>query len=210
MSSRLPLLVRLPLLAWLLVVWLALWGEVSVANLLSGLAVGSALLVVFPNPSLSWGGPLRPMRVVIFHAYFLFKVCQATAIVAWEVVTPGSRIREGIIGVAITADSDAVVTVVANAITLTPGTLTVEVGENPPTLFVHVLHLHDVEEVRMEVRRLEWLALQAYGSPEARAEVVSPRRRVRSPEPTRSVEGPHRRRGAPETWETDDDPGESS
>lgn len=187
---------RLPLLVWLVVVWLALWGEVSVANLLSGLAVGVALLILFPSPSLSWVGPLRPVRAVIFHTYFLYKVCQATAIVAWEVVTPGSRIREGIIGVAITADSDAVVTVLANAISLTPGTLTVEVGEDPPTLFVHALHLHDVEEVRMEVRRLEWLALQAYGSAESRAKVVSPRRRARSPEPTRSLET--------------DDPGERS
>lgn len=184
---------RLPLLAWLLVVWLALWGELSVANLLSGVAVGGALLVVFPKPSLSWAGPLRPVRVVVFHAYFLFKVCQATAIVAWEVVTPGSRIREGIIGVPITGDSDAVVTVVANAISLTPGTLTIEVGDDPPTLFVHALHLHDPEEIRMEVRRLEWYALQAYGSPEARAEAPWPTRRGRSPEPTRSVEteGPH-------------------
>lgn len=186
---------RLPLLAWLVVAWLALWGEVSVANLLSGLAVGAALLVVFPNPSLSVG-TLRPVWMVVFHAYFLVKLCQATAIVAWEVVTPGSRIREGIVGVAITADSDAVVTIVANAISLTPGTLTVEVGDDPPTLFVHVLHLHDVEEIRMEVRRLEWFALQAYGSPEKRDKVVTPHRRTRSPEPTRSVET--------------DDPGESS
>lgn len=201
---------RLPLLAWLVIAWLALWGEVSVANLVSGLAVGAALLVVFPNPSLSVG-PVRPVWMVVFHAYFLIKLCQATAIVAWEVVAPRSRIREGIIGVAVTTDSDAVITIVANAISLTPGTLTVEVGEDPSTLFVHVLHLHDVEEIRMEVRRLEWLALQAYGSPEKRDKVVSPRRRTRSPEPTRSVENdqPDRRRDAPEAWENDSDEGKT-
>lgn len=179
---------RLPLLAWLALVWLALWGDLSVANALSGLAVGALLLVAFPEPSLRWSGPLRLWRALVFHAYFLAKVCEATAIVAWEVATPWSRIREGIVGVPITGDSDAVTTVVANAITLTPGTLTLEVGQNPPTLFVHALHLHDVDKVRREVRRLEWLALLAYGSSEARRRGPPAAAPGASPEPTHSFE----------------------
>jgi multicomponent Na+:H+ antiporter subunit E len=54
---------------------------------------------------------------------------------------------------------------VADAVTLTPGTLTVEVRREPvPVLYVHVLHLRAVEDVRADVHRLRDLAERAFGS----------------------------------------------
>jgi multicomponent Na+:H+ antiporter subunit E len=62
-----------------------------------------------------------------------------------------------------------VVTLIADAITLTPGTLTLEVVADPLTLYVHVLDGRDLEAVRREVRRLEVLAVRAFGDAEALA-----------------------------------------
>jgi multicomponent Na+:H+ antiporter subunit E len=71
--------------------------------------------------------------------------------------------------------SDGIVTVVANAVTLTPGTLTVDVHEpgddTPPTIYVHVLQFDDVESVRRDVLRLEQLAVRAFGTKQQRAEI---------------------------------------
>ena len=62
-------------------------------------------------------------------------------------------------------------TIVANAVSLTPGTLTLEVSATePPVLYVHVLHLHDIEEAREDVRTLTRLvreALPVRGAPPA-------------------------------------------
>jgi multicomponent Na+:H+ antiporter subunit E len=63
--------------------------------------------------------------------------------------------------------SDTLVTVVANSVGLIPGSITVEVDHDPPTLFVHVLHLRSVEEVRAEIHELEVRAIRAFGAPEA-------------------------------------------
>ena len=86
-------------------------------------------------------------------------------------VTPRSRINQGIVAVPITGVSDVVITGVANAISLTPGTLTLEVRRDPPTLYVHVLHLRSVEDTRREILYLELLLLRAL-APERHDEIA--------------------------------------
>jgi multicomponent Na+:H+ antiporter subunit E len=80
--------------------------------------------------------------------------------------------------------SDALVTLVANSITLTPGTATIDVREHedgsPPTLYVHVLHFGDVESIRRDVLRLEQLAVRAFGSAEALRAVDAAARTART------------------------------
>jgi multicomponent Na+:H+ antiporter subunit E len=160
---------RLPFAAWLTFAWMALWGEFTLANLVGGALVSTLLLVVFPDAGPRAGATFRPVAAVKFLAYFLYKLVEANAVVAWEVLTPNNEsVHEGIVAVPVTGASDAVITVVANAISLTPGTLTLEVHDNPPMLFVHVLHLRSIEQTRAEVHRLEGLALAAFGDAAAR------------------------------------------
>lgn len=156
------------LVVWLLLVWLLLFGELSVANLLGGLVVVAVLLVVFPiGPVEGPIGRVRPLRWVGFALFFVWELVKATATVAWEIVTPGSRIRQGVIEIEVLGASDALVTLVANVITLTPGTLTLEVRKEPCRLYVHTLHLRDLESVRRDVLHLEAFAIRAFGSAEA-------------------------------------------
>jgi multicomponent Na+:H+ antiporter subunit E len=153
---------------WLTAVWIALWGELTPGNVLVGLLLGSLLLVAFPTLAPGRLGFVRPLKVLRFGAYFAYKLVEANVVVAWEVVTPSNEsVNEGIVAVPVSGASDAVITLVANAITLTPGTMTLEVRRDPATLFVHVLHLRSIEETRREVRDLERRVLEAFGSPHA-------------------------------------------
>ena len=157
----------LVLVGWLLVVWVALWGDISWANVLGGLVTAGGLVLLFPLRPATRQGYIRPWPALRFAVYFLWKLVEASAVVAWEVVTPHNRINEGIVAVPIHGLSNALVTIVANAISLTPGTLTLEVDEDPAVLYVHVLHLHDLEAVRLEVQHLERLAIAAFGPDDA-------------------------------------------
>ena len=153
---------------WLVVIWLALWSEVTVANVLSGLIVAVVVVGLFET----WRGGefvFRPLRALKFLGYFLFKLVEASLVVARTVISPRDRIRSGIVAVPLTGCSDALATLIADAISLTPGTLTLEVRRDPLTLYVHVLHVDDVEEVRREVRTLEVLAVEAFGAADALA-----------------------------------------
>lgn len=148
----------------LVAAWVALWGEVTLASVLGGVVVAVIAVVVSGGPR---PGPshLRPVAALRFLVVVAWSLVKATSLVAWEVITPRNRIVEGIIAVPLPGASPMVQLLVTNAIGLTPGTIVVEVDEDPCVLFVHVLHLHDVERVRAELVELGALAMSAFGAP---------------------------------------------
>ncbi|HSJ82718.1 MAG TPA: Na+/H+ antiporter subunit E [Acidimicrobiia bacterium] len=158
---------------WLIAVWLFLWGEITVGNLVGGSLVATLVLYLFKVDRVSATGAFRPLAALHFMFYFLVKLVEASLVVAWEVVTPRNRINEGIVAVPLAGVSDLLTTMVANSISLTPGTLTIDVGKDARVLYVHVLHLRSVEQVRREVYRLELLAIKAFGSDEAVDELMT-------------------------------------
>lgn len=165
--SRGPAALRgaLPTASWLTLVWMALWDDFSFANLLNGALVAVALLAVFPAQGPRHELSLRPLAALRFLAYFGWELVKANAVVAWQVVRPGVRLTEGVVAVPVRGPSEAIVTLVANAITLTPGTLTLEVDRDDAgtVLYVHVLQLTDAEAIRRDVRELEDRAIAAFG-----------------------------------------------
>ncbi len=170
--------VRLPaLVIWLTLVWALLWGDFGLANLLAGL--GIALFVVFIARPTGLSGvqltSFHPLSALVFVGYFLAALVKSSLEVAWEVITPRPRRYRAIISVPMHVDTDGLVTLVGNAITLTPGTLTVDVrrpsDDEPPVLYVHALHFTDVDALRRQVLRLERLAVRAFGTKEQRGEL---------------------------------------
>ena len=159
---------RLALTVWLVVLWQLLWRDVSVANVASGVVVAAAVTVVPPAlPHATRGHRVRPLRLLVFLGHFAWLLVVSNLVVAREVVTRRDYIRSGIVAVPLADPSELVATVLADAITLTPGTLSVELREDPPMLFVHVLHVRDVEGVRRDIERLQRLVLQAIGPADA-------------------------------------------
>lgn len=149
-----------------LAAWLALWSDVSVANVLSGTALAGVIVFGFDT----WRtGPLRfrPVHTARFGLWFGYKLVESTWAVSRAVVAPRHRVHTGIIAVPLQGCSDAVATLIADAITLTPGTLTLEVRREPLTLYIHALDTRDLESIRRDVRALEVLAVRAFGDDDA-------------------------------------------
>lgn len=146
--------------AFLLVVWCTLWGEVSWANLLSGVAVVALALAWSPRPARRHR--VHPVAAVRFGVTFLWLLVTSSLSIAATVVRPTpARLRAGVVVCPLRGDDPLVATIVADSITLTPGTLTLDVRADPPALEVHVLGLGDPDEVRADVARLERLVLGA-------------------------------------------------
>jgi multicomponent Na+:H+ antiporter subunit E len=97
----------------------------------------------------------RPWRLAWFLVRYVWDLVVANAIVAWEVVTPTHSIRPGIVRVPVTVRGELELTVLANLISFTPGTLTLEVDEERSLLYVHALHMDSPDQVREQVARLE-------------------------------------------------------
>ncbi|MDK1018476.1 MAG: Na+/H+ antiporter subunit E [Actinomycetota bacterium] len=157
---------RLLSLTWMTLVWMALWGDISVANALGGIVVGSAILLIVPPRGLSSGLTLRPFSALRLGAYFSWQLVEASAIVAWEVITPVSRLNQAIVAVPLRTRSRVLAALVGNMVSLTPGTLTLDVLGDPPVLYVHVLHLRDGKQILASIHTLEALALRAFSTEE--------------------------------------------
>jgi multicomponent Na+:H+ antiporter subunit E len=153
---------RLVRIALLVGIWLALWSDLSAANVVSGVVVALAIVLVF-DAGQAGHVVVRPIHAARFLAFFVFKLVMASFVVARTVIAPRDRIHTGIVAVPLGGCSDALATLVADAISLTPGTLTLEVRPDPLTLYVHTLDVRTVEQVRRDVRTLEVLAVRAFG-----------------------------------------------
>lgn len=161
---------HLGLLCWLTVVWMALWGSLTAANLLGGLVVACALLLLFPLPEVQREGGVRPVALARLLAVFLWELVKASVTVVVQVLRPRRALRQGVVAVPVVGVSDRLLTLLANAVSLTPGTLALEIDRPRATLYVHVLDLPDrpgaADEVRRSIVSLERLAILALGSKE--------------------------------------------
>jgi len=152
----------------LLVVWVALWGELSPANVASGVLVVLGLAVLFPGRGAS-SHRFRPLPALRFAAYVAVNLVTSSVAVARAVLAPTpDRVHTEVIDVELESASALVAALVANTITLTPGTMTVDIRrESRTVLSVHVLGRVAHDGFRRDIRRLEGLVLAAVRPPVA-------------------------------------------
>lgn len=147
-SERLATLFLLNLLAALALpavfdVFAGPWDHIIsfvIAYLVLGLVDGRYLRAVF------WG--------VVFLVYLIWEIILSNLSIAWLVIQPRPKMDPGIVGVPLTLTSGLEITMLASAITLTPGTLSVDLGtdqDGNTILFVHNLRVRDPEAYRKSV-----------------------------------------------------------
>jgi multicomponent Na+:H+ antiporter subunit E len=84
--------------------------------------------------------------IVVFTFYFLWKLTLANLRVAWDVARQNKQIRPAIVAVETAARTDAEITLLAILVSLTPGTLVIDVSSNRRFLYLHVLYLSEAED----------------------------------------------------------------
>jgi multicomponent Na+:H+ antiporter subunit E len=93
------------------------------------------------------------LRLVLLAGFVLYELVLSSLRVAWDVVTPRAYRTPGIIAVPLDAETDLEIAVVANLVTLTPGTLSLEVIESSRTLFVHSMFADDPDSIRTTIKQ---------------------------------------------------------
>lgn len=92
-------------------------------------------------------------NAVELAGFFLHQVVLSTLRVAWDVVTPKARARPGIVAVPLDLRSNGGVTLLATLITLTPGTLALDLSEDRRFLYVHSMFIRDADSERAKIKR---------------------------------------------------------
>lgn len=136
----------------LALVWGAMTGVFTVPNLLLGYVFGFIVLlslrrIIPPSPYFT-----RIPTLLGFIGYYLVDLVRANLRVAYDVVTPPFHMQPAIIAVPLDARTDLEITLVSNLVTMTPGTLTVDISEDRRTLYVHAMFAADPDAVRREIK----------------------------------------------------------
>ena len=155
-----------PMLVWLTAVWVALWGDLSLMTVASGLLVAVVGCLVFPLPPLRLDVRVRPLPLLWLVVRFVADVVVSSIQVALVVLRPQRPLRNAVIEVNLRTPSDFVLTIVAEMTCLIPGSLVVEARRSTHTLFLHVLDVGDlagVERFRQSVLDQEARLVRALG-----------------------------------------------
>ncbi|GAB2866015.1 Na+/H+ antiporter subunit E [Nocardioides pacificus] len=154
-------------IVWLTVVWLILWGAVTPLLVVGGVLVAVVVCVVFPLPPIRMEMRPRPLALVALLVRFLKDVVVASVEVARVALRRDCTLRNAVIAVTLRTPSDFVLTVVAEMVSLVPGSIVVEARRSTHTLFLHVLDVRDLEGVerfRASVLDLEARVVHAFGA----------------------------------------------
>ena len=143
--------------------WVLLSGDFSGLNLLVGLIFGYiTLILIEPQLDSLKGYPARVPRFIGFIGFFIKELIQANLRVAFDIVTPPWHMKPGVIAMPLSARTEMEITMVANLISLTPGTLSLDVSDDRKVLYIHAMFLDNEEELRRNLKEMEHRALELF------------------------------------------------
>jgi multicomponent Na+:H+ antiporter subunit E len=131
--------------------WLALTGSWTPANAVLGLALAALAASFAREHRRRRDISPRPLKIIGLAVLFLYELLLSGLRVARLVLTPRMQLKPGIFAYPLKVDRDFEITLLANLITLTPGTLTVDVSDDRKTLFVHAIDCSNPEQARRDI-----------------------------------------------------------
>ncbi|PJJ57216.1 multicomponent Na+:H+ antiporter subunit E [Mumia flava] len=158
-----------PAITWLTAVWVLLWGDLSVANVLAGLLIAFAVIRVFPQPPIAYGGVPRPLALVRLAAVFLAELTVSSVQVAAQALRFGHQPRNAVVVVGLRTRNELHLMLTAELVSLVPGSLLIEASRRTWTLQVHLLGVDDedaVERGRQSILAQEARVVRAFGTAE--------------------------------------------
>lgn len=140
----------------LALIWVMLTSNFSGLNLLLGFGLGFVVIAVLQREVASLSGyTARLPRLVKFACFFVKELVKANMKVAFDVITPPLYMRPGVIALPLRARTHLEITLVANFISLTPGTLSLDISSDRRVLFIHAMFLQDEQALMADLREVE-------------------------------------------------------
>lgn len=132
--------------------WSAMTGSFTFVNVVFGFAIGAVSLSLIREQLSSRVHYKRFYGAISLALTFLWELVKSSVIVARIVLSPRRELRPAIIAYPLDVTTAAEITLLANLITLTPGTLSIDVSEDSKTLYVHAIDAPDPEATIADIK----------------------------------------------------------
>ena len=137
----------------LALVWAALQGEISLANLVVGYVTGYVILALLAAGGvLPSGFTSRTVHAIGLAGFFVRELLRANLRVAMDVLRPHGAIRPAVVAVPLDVTHDREILLLSMLINITPGSVTIDLSDDRRTLYVHVMHMTSAEATRREIK----------------------------------------------------------
>ena len=156
---------RVWMVCWLILVWILLWGTVSPANILSGLAIALVITLLLPLPVVPIEGRVHLLSLLRLIGQVAYLLVLSSVQVAWLAVKPGPPPLTAVLRVRLAVKSDLVLALAANIITLIPGSIVLEIDQTRRLLYAHVIDVGSdasVDRFYRQISDLERLLVASF------------------------------------------------
>ncbi len=147
---------------WILLTWPFVDGKIDIQVVIAGLIASVIVAVMFheilPKEHHVFISPVRIFWLLVYIPVFFYYVMIANLDVVYRVLHPKMPIKPGIVKIKTTLKTESGITALANSITLTPGTLTVDLTDDG-FLYIHWINVKsdDIEQATKHIaQRFEW------------------------------------------------------
>jgi multicomponent Na+:H+ antiporter subunit E len=137
----------------LALVWLVITGTFKPSSFAAGFLIAYLILWLLRgtiDPASSYFFKVR--QITSFSLFFLKELFVANLKVAHDVLTIHHRMRPGVVAIPLDLETEIEITTLANLITLTPGTLSLDVSSDQKVLYVHSMYVDDIHEFRRGIK----------------------------------------------------------
>jgi multicomponent Na+:H+ antiporter subunit E len=152
----------LAFIIWILAAWPFVDGKIDLQVVVAGLIVAFIVAILFheilPKEHHVFISPIRVFWFLVYVPVFFYYVIKANFDVVYRALHPKMPIKPGIVKIKTNLKTESGITALANSITLTPGTLTVDLTDDG-YLYVHWIYVRsdDVEQATKYIaQRFEW------------------------------------------------------
>jgi len=152
----------LAFIIWILLTWPfvdgKIDGQVVVAGLIASVIVAVMFHEILPKEHHVFISPVRIFWFLVYIPVFFYYVFKANLDVVYRALHPKMPIKPGIVKIKTTLKTESGITALANSITLTPGTLTVDLTDDG-FLYIHWINVKsdDIEQATKYIaKRFEW------------------------------------------------------
>ena len=132
--------------------WALLTGHFTISNFTAGFILGYLVLWVVLSGEANSSYFKKISLVIRFAFFYIWNLILASLKIAYDVITPRHRMKSGVIAIPLDAKSDLEITVLANLITITPGTLSLDVSTDRKVLYIHAMYIDDKDELIQEIK----------------------------------------------------------
>ena len=139
---------------FLAIVYSLLVGEFGILTFITGFVLGYVVITLYALTTNQPSYPMKAIRLMRFAAYFLYILVKANLQIAWEIITPGLSQQPRLIRYPVGRLDAVETTTLSNCITLTPGTLVVDISDDEQWLYIHCMYAKDRDSAVAELDEL--------------------------------------------------------